>query len=53
MSEIEVLMKRGLALPKPQYEQAVLPPDITELSSEDLAIMLLLLLVGPITLLRR
>jgi hypothetical protein len=39
MNEIDVLMKRGLALPKPQYEQAVLPPDITDLSSEDLAVM--------------
>jgi hypothetical protein len=39
MNEIDVLMNRGLALPKPQYEQAVLPPDITDLSSEDLAVM--------------
>jgi hypothetical protein len=39
MNEIDVLMKKGLALPKPQYEQAVLPPDITDLSSEDLAVM--------------
>jgi len=39
MNEIDVLMHRGLALPKPQYEQAVLPPDITDLSSEDLAVM--------------
>ena len=39
MNEIDVLMKKGLALPKPQYDQAILPPDITDLSSEDLAIM--------------
>jgi hypothetical protein len=32
-------MQSGLELPKPAYEQAVLPPDITELSSEQLAEM--------------
>jgi hypothetical protein len=33
------MMQGGLELPKPAYEQAVLPPDITELSSEQLAEM--------------
>jgi len=32
-------MQQGLALPKPVYNQAILPPDITELSSEQLAEM--------------
>ena len=43
MSEIDLIMKRGLALPKPQYEQATLPPDITALSSEQLAEMFTIL----------
>ena len=36
-------MKQGLDLPKPVYDQAVLPPDITELSSEQLAEMFTIL----------
>jgi hypothetical protein len=32
-------MQQGLALQKPVYNQAILPPDITELSSEQLAEM--------------
>lgn len=32
-------MQKGLELPKPVYDQAILPPDITELSSEQLAEM--------------
>jgi len=43
MSEIDVIMKKGLALPKPEYEQATLPPDITALSSEQLAEMFTIL----------
>jgi len=43
MSEIDVVMQRGLELPKPAYEQAVLPPDITELSSDQLAEMFTIL----------
>jgi hypothetical protein len=37
--ELTPLMQGGLELPKPVYEQAILPPDITELSSEQLAEM--------------
>ena len=37
--ELTPMMQGGLELPKPVYEQAVLPPDITELSSEQLAEM--------------
>ena len=37
--ELTPIMQGGLELPKPVYEQAVLPPDITELSSEQLAEM--------------
>jgi hypothetical protein len=36
-------MQKGLELPKPVYDQAVLPPDITELSSEQLAEMFTIL----------
>jgi hypothetical protein len=36
-------MQSGLDLPKPAYDQAVLPPDITELSSEQLAEMFTIL----------
>ena len=43
MSEIDLIMQKGLALPKPQYEQANLPPDITALSSEQLAEMFTIL----------
>ena len=41
--EISPVMQSGLDLPKPVYEQAVLPPDITELSSEQLAEMFTIL----------
>lgn len=41
--EISPVMQSGLDLPKPAYEQAVLPPDITELSSEQLAEMFTIL----------
>jgi hypothetical protein len=37
--ELTPMMQGGLELPKPVYEQAILPPDITELSSEQLAEM--------------
>ena len=37
--ELTPMMQDGLELPKPVYEQAVLPPDITELNSEQLAEM--------------
>ena len=43
MSEIDLIMQKGLAFPKPQYEQATLPPDITALSSEQLAEMFTIL----------
>jgi hypothetical protein len=43
MNEIDVLMKKGLDLPKPKYDQVILPPDITELSSEQLAEMFTIL----------
>jgi hypothetical protein len=43
MNEIAKIMEKGLELPKPAYEQAVLPPDITELSSEQLAEMFTIL----------
>lgn len=36
-------MQKGLDLPKPVYDQAILPPDITELSSEQLAEMFTIL----------
>lgn len=35
--ELSPIMQSGLELPKPAYAQAVLPPDITDLSSEQLA----------------
>jgi hypothetical protein len=41
--ELSPVMQSGLDLPKPAYEQAVLPPDITELSSEQLAEMFTIL----------
>jgi len=37
--QLDPVMQQGLALPKPVYNQAILPPDITELSSEQLAEM--------------
>lgn len=41
--ELSPIMQSGLDLPKPSYDQAVLPPDITELSSEQLAEMFTIL----------
>jgi hypothetical protein len=41
--ELSPIMQSGLDLPKPAYDQAVLPPDITELSSEQLAEMFTIL----------
>ena len=41
--ELSPMMQGGLDLPKPAYDQAVLPPDITELSSEQLAEMFTIL----------
>jgi hypothetical protein len=41
--ELSPMMRGGLDLPKPAYDQAVLPPDITELSSEQLAEMFTIL----------
>jgi hypothetical protein len=37
--QLDPVVQRGLDLPKPAYEPAVLPPDITELSSDQLAEM--------------
>jgi len=41
--ELTPIMQSGLDLPKPAYDQAILPPDITELSSEQLAEMFTIL----------
>lgn len=41
--QLSPIMQSGLDLPKPAYDQAVLPPDITELSSEQLAEMFTIL----------
>jgi hypothetical protein len=41
--ELSPIMQKGLELPKPVYDQAILPPDITELSSEQLAEMFTIL----------
>jgi hypothetical protein len=41
--ELTPVMQRNIDLPKPAYEQAILPPDITELSSEQLAEMFTIL----------
>lgn len=41
--ELEPFVKQGLELPKPQYDQVKLPPDITELSSDQLAEMFTIL----------
>lgn len=41
--ELTPIMQNGIDLPKPAYDQAVLPPDITELSSEQLAEMFTIL----------
>jgi hypothetical protein len=41
--ELTPVMQKNIDLPKPAYEQAILPPDITELSSEQLAEMFTIL----------
>lgn len=41
--ELTPVMQGAIDLPKPAYNQAVLPPDITELSSEQLAEMFTIL----------
>lgn len=41
--ELTPVMQHNIELPKPAYDQAVLPPDITELSSEQLAEMFTIL----------
>jgi len=41
--ELSPMMQSGIELPKPSYAQATLPPDITELSSEQLAEMFTIL----------
>ena len=41
--QLDPIVNRGVNLPKPVYDQAVLPPDITELSSEQLAEMFTIL----------
>jgi hypothetical protein len=43
MSELDVTTQQGLDLPKPKYDQVTLPPDITDLSSEQLAEMFTIL----------
>jgi predicted transcriptional regulator len=43
MSELDTITQQGLDLPKPKYDQVTLPPDITELSSEQLAEMFTIL----------
>ena len=43
MTELTAITQWGLDLPKPKYYQAILPPDITELSSEQLAEMFTIL----------
>ena len=43
MNEISPIMQQGLDLPKPSYNQVVLPPDITDLNSEQLAEMFTIL----------
>jgi hypothetical protein len=41
--QLDPIVRRGIELPKPAYDQAILPPDITELSSEQLAEMFTIL----------
>lgn len=41
--ELTPVMQQSIELPRPAYDQAVLPPDITELSSEQLAEMFTIL----------
>jgi len=43
MSELDLITQQGLDLPKPKYDQVTLPPDITDLSSEQLAEMFTIL----------
>jgi len=37
--QLDTILTKGIDLPKPAYEQAVLPPDITALTSDQLAEM--------------
>ena len=41
--QLDPVVQKAVDLPKPKYDQAVLPPDITELSSEQLAEMFTIL----------
>ena len=41
--QLDPVVQKAIDLPKPKYDQAVLPPDITELSSEQLAEMFTIL----------
>jgi len=41
--QLDPVVQKSIDLPKPAYDQAVLPPDITELSSEQLAEMFTIL----------
>ena len=41
--QLDTVLTKGIDLPKPAYDQAVLPPDITALSSEQLAEMFTIL----------
>ena len=41
--QLDPLVQKGIELPKPSYEQVALPPDITVLSSEQLAEMFTIL----------
>ena len=41
--QLDPIVQRGIDLSKPAYDQAILPPDITELSSEQLAEMFTIL----------
>jgi hypothetical protein len=41
--QLDPVIQKSIDLPKPAYDQAVLPPDITELSSEQLAEMFTIL----------
>ena len=43
MTELDLITQQGLDLPKPKYDQVTLPPDITDLSSEQLAEMFTIL----------
>jgi hypothetical protein len=41
--QLDTILTKGIDLPKPAYEQAVLPPDITALTSDQLAEMFTIL----------